>query len=542
MSQTTTDITSSAIAEVFTQGLTDPVFFCQHHFPHWFGAPLPWVHRGIIAIITRQTDFLLKYGEIDKIEKHFVWREEIDDPDSPAIHMFEVERDEDGVPVKINLHMSRFTEIMMPRGFSKTTLSNALIIYLLCYKIRKYCVYISETGPHSEQQLRNIRNEFETNASIKSIFGSLKPEQRSGRKWTDDLIELKNDGVLAAKSRGKQVRGQLIRSMRPDFILLDDVEDDESVKTDAQRDKTLEWLYASVIPAFGRGDSGWMVMTGTLLHTEAMLRTVAQSGDFNTIIFGAIDPDGDMLWPWHMSQKEYDAKKQSYARVGKLATFYREYMNILRADETAKFKDEHFHVNYIRPREVILKAIAMDPAISDKITADSCTFGVVGMLDTGMFKVFECWGEIGMTPAEQVDKYFELRKRYSDPVPIRYSGIESIAYQAALIHLMREMMFRKHDVFEITPITHKLKKSERIEGILQPRFANNFIEFNKPLPKLRSQLLDWPNGKDDYPDVLAMAIALLDPHAALAADPEHDPAKDEYEPLENLIGRYRGAP
>jgi hypothetical protein len=55
------------------------------------------------------------------------------------------------------------------------------------------------------------------------------------------------------------------------------------------------------------------------------------------------------------------------------------------------------------------------------------------------------------------------------------------------------------------------------------------------------QLLDWPNGKKDYPDALAMAISLLDPYAAQAADPEKDLADDDYEPLDKVLN-WRRAP
>ena len=530
------------IAALYQRGYSDPVAFCQVFLPHWFGTEIPWIHWGILAILTRQVDFLLNCPNLDKLERHFSWLEDFDNEESPRHHVFVVHRDSFGEPTRIDLHISQFTEIMMPRGFAKTTLSNAAIIYLICYKIREFLVYASETGPHAEQQLRNIRAEFETNFVLRSVFGDLTSKQRSGNKWTDELLEFANGCVLAAKSRGKQIRGMLNKGRRPDFQLLDDVEDEESVKTDAQRDKSLEWLYASVIPAFKKGGDGWLLITGTLLHKSALLMQAAKSGDFNCIRFGAIDPDGDPLWEWNMSHAEYEKKKASYARVGKLSTFYREYMNQLRATEDAKFRDEFFVLNYNPPHEIIQKAISIDPAISDKPGADDCAFAVGGMMDNGIIKVLECFGEKGMSPRDQINTYFNLRHKYRAPAPILYNGVEAQAYQMALVHLLREEMFRKGDYFEITEIRHKQRKTERIEGILQPRFANNYIEFNKDFPKLRTQLLDWPNGHDDLPDALAMMVSLLDPMAAMAADPEKDLAEDEYEPLVRSIGNYRNAP
>ena len=137
-----------------------------------------------------------------------------------------------------------------------------------------------------------------------------------------------------------------------------------------------------------------------------------------------------------------------------------------------------------------------------------------------------------MTPRDQIDKFFELFKKWR-PYKV---GVEAVAYQAALIHLLQEEMFRKHMYFEIEPITHVMRKIERVEGILQPRYAGGYMRHARRFPRLETQLLDWPRGKMDGPDALSMAVSLLDPYAAMAADPETDLTEDEYEPLEKAMG------
>jgi hypothetical protein len=55
--------------------------------------------------------------------------------------------------------------------------------------------------------------------------------------------------------------------------------------------------------------------------------------------------------------------------------------------------------------------------------------------------------------------------------------------------------------------------------------------------------MDWPNGKRDVPDAVAMSITLLDPYAALAFEVDgvgelevDNLAKDQYPPLEEVLG------
>jgi hypothetical protein len=119
------------------------------------------------------------------------------------------------------------------------------------------------------------------------------------------------------------------------------------------------------------------------------------------------------------------------------------------------------------------------------------------------------------------------------------AGVESIAFQAALVHLMQEEMFRRKVYFEITPITHSRAKEERVEGILQPRYAAGYVWHQRAFPELETALLDWPNGQMDYPDVVSMAVALLDDYSGFLAE---DSSKDEYPPLEDVFdGEWRWA-
>ena len=68
---------------------------------------------------------------------------------------------------------------------------------------------------------------------------------------------------------------------------------------------------------------------------------------------------------------------------------------------------------------------------------------------------------------------------------------------------------------------------------LRPDYERVFAEQD---PKEReTQLLDWPNGKKDAPDAIAMAVKLLEPFAPMAA--QTDLSKDSMPPLRQVFGR-----
>lgn len=508
----------------------DPILAFRQWLPDWFPNKLPWVHRGIVALVLGRCDFLTKFGEerwrdevaewtvedLQLIIEYFTYSKDPDDKESPRIPLFEWR---DGA-----LHMttSRFMEVMMPRGFSKTTLFNALIIYIICYKIEDYIVYLSETGPHAEQQVQNIRMELEGNDVIADLFGNLAPERNDSEKWTGKDLQTTTGVRLQASGRGGQVRGKNYRAIRPGLILGDDIEDEESVATPEQRKKTLGWLVGTVKPALTRR-KGRLFLTGTMLHSESMLMSMARDPLWLTVRFGAMLENGHALWPLMMTEAEWLGERESYKRQGMLAKFYMEYQSTIHVDaDSRKFQPENWKVVPRTREDFVLVAEVIDPAISDKKGSDWCVIAIVGMTANGQVHVLDMWSKVGASPREQVDEYFRLHFLWFPDL----HGVEAIAYQAALVHLLTEEMARKSKVFGnrayfgITPITHSRRKVERIEGILAPRYASGYITHQRRFHQMESEALDWPNGKKDHLDATAMGVSLLDPAATYAGPDE----------------------
>lgn len=524
-------LTRAELDEILEETFEDPVWFLKFFLEHNFTKEVPWVHRGILAIYTRKTDFLIKYGELDKIVSHFVWKDE-DEVEHPIFHL---NYNEAGEVTSIDLDFTKYSLLMMPRGFSKTTLvGQAVILYYILFHEKQFIVYLSETSGHAEMQLNNVKFELEGNELIRAVFGNLVPDRYDTRKWTSTMFETLSDVVVVCRGRGGQVRGLNHKGNRPDCILFDDVEDKESVKTDEQRNKTRDWFYSDVLPALPSMDpSATIAGLGTLLHPEALLTVLMKDPEWTSMVFAAVDRDGDPLWEDNMSLADVERKKKSYSLAAKLSSFYMEYMSQIRNDESAKFRNEFFIIDPFVRQELIAVSQVIDPAISDSETADFCAIADVGMTEKGLIGVVDTWAKRGAMPREQVDMFFSMKKKNGATL----LGVEAIAYQRALVHLIREEMFRKHDYFEIEEIRHgKIAKDERILGVLQPRYANNYVVHIRHFPELESQLLDFPAGKKDLPDAVAMAITLLDPYAAAAADPEKDLGDDEAPPLDEIFG------
>jgi len=511
---------SDEAKEIAAKALEDPVFFCRYFLPNLFPTEMPWFHRAILAILTRRTKFLTKYGDLEKIKRNFVFER-----DGKFYPIF-LQRGKHLVLIK-----TRFTLIMMPRGFSKTTLAGVAVpLYDTVFAINPVTVYVSETAGHANMQLSNVKRELETNEKIKAIFGNLKPSMSDPQKWTEGFFETTTGIALAARGRGGQIRGFNHGGNRPKKIICDDLEDKESVKTEEQRKKVRTWAYGDLMPALPEMDpDATIVALGTLLHEDALLKTWMRDPEWTCVVLGAIDNDGDLLWPQNLDHKKLETKKKSFQLAGELSTFYMEYHSKIKNTDDSPFQSRYFK-HSDEPRE-FQNAIFCDPAISESRKADRATIAVVGMSERGRLRVQQTWGKRGATPREIIDMYFEMAMMWH----CRKHGFESNGFQKALKYLIQEEMFRKKHYFEVLPIFSVKDNEARIRGILQPRYAAGYIEHRIREPELEAELLDFPNGKhDDYPTAVAGAVALLQPYAAQAGmeGEEDDLAKDEYEPQE----------
>jgi hypothetical protein len=541
-------VSDELIKQAVIESADDPAYFNRFFLRGWFPGPIPPVHLGLLALFTRKVAFLDKYPDAHPfLMQWFTYMADPSDPSSTELPVFQY--DSEG---KIMMVAGPNNAIIMPRGFSKTTLYNAGNLYELLTDPTTFSVYTSESADHAERQLGNIKRQLEDNILLRRGYGEVVPKRSDSEKWGADEIQLNTGAVLLARGRGSQIRGLNFDARRPNRIVLDDVEDKESVATATQRKKVSDWFYGDVVPAGNEMEKDaeldtdvtlqqdlQITVLGTLLHAEALLVTLQKDPTFNHIRFGAKLSNGEMLWAQKMSGETYEQKKERYRRTGKLAEFSREYDSTIRVEEEALFQYQNITLYVPTPLSALVaRAQACDPAISDQPDRDHSTILVGGRREDGLLWALDEWGGLGKTPRELIDQLFDFHVKYQ----LHITGIESQQYQKALIYIMREEMARQQLFFNVKPIVQgsKISKDDRIAGILQPRYHNGYVRHAKPLPRLESQLMDFPNGKKDYADALAMMFALLGETQFLAAPPDAL-TQDEYEPLPPLgPGLYSG--
>lgn len=422
----------------------------------------------------------------------------------------------------------RLLALAAPRGHAKSTITTLFwVIFNALYEKKKFIVIVSATEDLAIRFLRDIKIELETNTQLHWMFG----RQRS-EKWSEKEIMLANGCKIIAKGRGGQMRGLKDRGMRPDLIVLDDLEDSEIVRSEIRRLDLEEWFNGDVLPTLEPA-TGQLIFIGTILHMDSLLNRALDKSiypDFTTKRFSAIiskedgspqttgGPDEiEPLWPERFPLEELQKIKQSYITRGQLATFYMEYMNDPVPDEGATFTKEMIqyfdHVPNDPFRSNIVRELFIDLGGGGlKKTADP-TAMVVFCTDrsTGQMYVEDYINRrMGTDTDLMISEILRLSSKYG----IRRAVIEkTIATNLILASLEREL--RKHSStlkIELVSPTHGSSdrrgfmsdgKFQRIAQ-MESAFKTGEIKIRSWMTDLVEQLLMFPRGQhDDLIDALS---------------------------------------
>lgn len=242
-------------------GAIDMEFFGRAYFPHYFSRPSPEFHRELDAIWQQG---VLK------------GRYPLTPADTKAISRLPGVR----------------RAVAAPRGHAKSTnLTFKGTMHSTLYGYKHYPIIISDSSEQAEGFLDNIRVEFEENTAILEDFGPL-----AGSVWRSNVLVTKTNIKIEAIGSGKKIRGRKHRNWRPDLIILDDVENDENVRTPEQRSKLKNWFDKAVSKS--GDDYTDIVYIGTLLHYDSLLAKTLTNPAYRSIKYKAVIQfsQADDLW------------------------------------------------------------------------------------------------------------------------------------------------------------------------------------------------------------------------------------------------------
>jgi len=392
------------------------------------------------------------------------------------------------------------------RGSGKSTLMTLSypIWAILGKQQKKHVVILSQTMPQAKQYLKNIKDELEKNEILRNDLGPFKEETDEWRSFS--LVLPKYNARITAASSEQSIRGLRHGAHRPDLIILDDVEDLNSVKTKESRNGTYNWVVGDVIPL---GDKNTrLIFIGNLLHEDSLLMRLKENIENSKLeglfkMYPLLDGDENIAWPG--KYPDTDAIEVEKKKIGSESAFQREYMLRIISDQDRVVQREYINYYSELPKESPIATITgVDLAISEKDTADYTAIvsaKVFGYRDKA--KIYILPNPLNerldfIATKQRIKMIYDLLGRSWN----HKIFIENVGYQESLIQLLKHEGFRV-EAFEV----HGQDKRSRLAIISHLLQEGTVLFPEKGAELLIQQLVGFGIEKhDDLADAFAITI------------------------------------
>ncbi len=393
------------------------------------------------------------------------------------------------------------------RGSGKTTImTQSLPLWsILGVREKKHVLILAQTMPQAKQHLKNIKDELQNNDLLRKDLGPFREEDD---EWRSHSIVIPRYGArITAASIEQSVRGMKHGAHRPDLIILDDIEDLNSVRTQEARDKVYNWVMGDVMP-LGDKDTQF-VFVGNLLHDDSLLMRLKKNIEekkMNGIYreYPLLNEDGSPIWPGkYQSEEDIEAERKKTASE---AAFEREFnLKIIPGDDfIVKPEWIHYYEDFPMYQENRFTVTGVDVAISKSSTADytaMVSLKAFGYHDNMMIYILPNPINERLDFPEQIERIIWLSRTLGNGYATKVCP-EAAGYQVALPQILRD---RGIPVREVKP--SGLSKEDRLQGISY-LIKNGRILFPKEGAELLiRQILRFGAEKhDDLMDAFVYAI------------------------------------
>ena len=396
------------------------------------------------------------------------------------------------------------------RGAAKSTNMDVFVpMWLMAQEHREInvMVLVGKSEDNAKTLLGDIQAELQYNQRYIHDFG----EQYNVGTWEEGEFVTRSEVAFFARGRGQSPRGLRYRSHRPDYVVIDDLDDDELVESPARVTKLFDWVRSALFGTLD-GGRGRFIMVGNIIAKNSVLAKWCDIKSVHVTKVNIYDSKGGISWASKWTPQEV----KDIENVVGYRAFQKEYMNnpII---EGAIFRNEWIRWGkrpaWSKFSELVLY---IDPSFKGSIKND--------------YKAAKLWGKAGTmlyhlrafvrqsSVAEMVRWCYDLYEWTREQgISVRWYMEANFMQDTILDEFRREGELRSYQL----PITgdkrKKPDKFQRVEAI-SPLWERGFVvydETQKDDPDMLAgidQTLAFEKGMrghDDAPDADEGAIWLL---------------------------------
>lgn len=370
-------------------------------------------------------------------------------------------------------------------------------------KIKRSVLLISSSQDKAVKLLRPYKICFESNQRLINDYG----EQMTYGEWTDSAFKIKAGCSFVAIGVGQTPRGLRNEEVRPDVLLMTDLDTDEDCRNPEMVDKNWAWFEKAAYPTRSVNKPTWVIWLGNIIAEYCCIKKAIEISDRVEIV-NIEDKDGNSNWPQKNSLENIQRIKSKIS----YAAFQGEYMNNPVTNGKV-FKEVYY--GKMRPlKDYQFLVSYCDPSYKKK--GDYKAVVLIGKCRDEYHVIRTYCNQT--TTGDMLDWHYEIAKLVNGVVPVYYyvewpwiDDPLKIEIEASNIKYGFKLPLRPDD-------RDKPDKYHRIESSLEPLNRNGKLIFNEQqkgdahMTNMEAQFLalsPTSRAHDDGPDAVEGGVFVI---------------------------------
>jgi len=393
------------------------------------------------------------------------------------------------------------------RGHAKSTHFDMMIpMWLKAMDELRVMVLVGKSETSAKILLSDLQAELENNQRYIADFG----KQKKVGSWEEGEFVTADHCAFFSRGRGQSPRGLRYRDRRPDYIVIDDLDDDELCNNESRVNKLTDWVKEALFGALD-GGRGRFIMVGNLIGKVSVLANIWKAEGVFQSQTNARKANGEPTWNEKWSKKELDEMEQFMG----YRAFQKEMMNNP-ITEGAVFKNNWIQWKKLPSLRKYDQLVAYcDPSFKGSSKNDYKAIKLWGVINTELHHIDAFVRQCSV--AEMVRWFYDLHERMPEGVICDYYIEANFLQDIILDDFAREGKIRGYQLPIRGDHRKKPDKFQRVEAI-SPLWERGFVWYNiakqndKDTLTALEQTLAFEKGSrvhDDAPDADEGAIYKL---------------------------------
>lgn len=194
------------------------------------------------------------------------------------------------------------------RELAKSTRSMLEFLYIaLVTKKAKNLILVSHNESNAQDLLMPFAINLESNQRLINDYGT----QKGFSNWEKGNYKTRNGISMRAVGGGQSPRGSRNEHSRPDYIIIDDLDNDKICKNPDLVRERWHWVEQALIPTISVSGNYWIVFNGNIIAPVCVMKFAIDKAKQlpeigHVSIVNIRDADGKSTWPDKNSEPDID--------------------------------------------------------------------------------------------------------------------------------------------------------------------------------------------------------------------------------------------